>query len=282
MRKVLMLALIDGDILKYSFGAMTDDEGHPLAWPYVKSSLDSKIADIVNKAGASEYKVYLTGDNNFRIKEATILPYKGNRTAPKPHWHDKIAEYLRATKNHKVIVCEDYEADDGMAMYQYKDISTSYVQGYPPDTDMLYQDSCHTIICTLDKDLEMVPGWHYKWSKGDTKAKGPFFITESEGLQWFFKQLLMGDKGTDNILGLFGVGEKSKLVTNINKMTTVLEIYTHVQKKYENRFGSYWELFMHENARMLWMLMDKDDDIRNRLKELERGRQQTKDKLELY
>jgi hypothetical protein len=50
-------------------------------------------------------------------------------------------------------------------------------------------------------------------------------------------------------------------------------MYNHVQKHYEDRFGSYWEMFMHENARLLWMLRSEDDDIRKDLMKYEGFRQ---------
>jgi len=137
-----------------------------------------------------------------------------------------------------------------------------------------------TVICSRDKDLLMVPGYHFCWSVGGKKAKKhetvdePFFVAEIQGMRWFFKQLLMGDKSVDNIPGLHNIGEKSALVKKIDDMDSVEDMYAHVRKQYENYFGSYWKMFMHENARLLWMLQTPDDDIRDLLEMYEEGRQE--------
>lgn len=80
----------------------------------------------------------------------------------------------------------------------------------------------------------------------------------------------MGDN-TDNILGLYKLGKVSadKLLNNTE---TELDMYTIVQKEYEARFGSYWKMFLHENARLLWMLRNEQDDIRDLLNEYEQLR----------
>ena len=34
------------------------------------------------------------------------------------------------------------------------------------------------------------------------------------------------------------------------------EMFDHVAKLYQQRFGSYWTTFMLENCRLLWLLRD--------------------------
>jgi hypothetical protein len=99
-------------------------------------------------------------------------------------------------------------------------------------------------------------------------------ITEMEANRWFFRQLLTGDKTVDNILGLYNIGSKAQCVKDVMKMTDIGDMYKRVQHQYELRFGSYWKMFMHENARLLWMLRTPDDDIREWLDVLEEERQQ--------
>lgn len=264
-----MKALIDGDILLYLIGSATDDEGNPLSWPLTFARLKGKIDQIVRDVGADEFVIYITGEGNFREEEATIKPYKGNRNAPKPHHYQKIKDYFRKTKDMEVVWCEGYEADDGMSMEQYL---LHIGDALGTESDYITRQ---TVICSLDKDLRMVPGNHFEWSRTIQGKEIPskyYFVDKLEGQRWFFQQLLMGDS-TDNILGLFGVGKKSTLVTAIDKIYDTQDMYNHVQKHYEDRFGSYWEMFMHENARLLWMLRSEDDDIRKDLMKYEGFRQ---------
>jgi hypothetical protein len=248
-----MKALIDGDVLLYNFGAACDDEGSPLKWPFVQQRLEAKINSIVIGAGAETYEIHISGSNNFRVKEATIKPYKGNRNLPKPHWHAKVKEYFLTSKKHTVIVAEGMEADDTLSIAQLKD---------PEEL---------TIICSPDKDLKMVPGWHYRWSTHTITEIKPFFVSPEEAINWFYMQLLMGDP-TDNIPGLYLVGPvKAKGI--LHGLTTPQEMFEAVQREYENRFGSYWKQFMYENARLLWMMTTPTDDIRTTLDEYDRVRQ---------
>ena len=256
-----MRALIDGDILCYSIGSAKDeDTGEPLSWPLTLARLDGFIHKIVREVGATEYTVYLTGKGNFRKEEATIKPYKGNRNADKPHHYKNIRDYFKGTKNHDVVWAEGYEADDAMSIEQWDDLNWAWKDGDSPD-------ACGTIICSLDKDLDMVPGMHYKWSR-DGKEGKKYFVSEMEGLHSFYKQLLMGDP-TDNIPGLYNIGP-SKADRLLAGIKSELDMYEVVKGKYQDYFGSYWRMFMHENARLLWMLREEEDDIRVRLDDEEK------------
>ncbi len=249
---------IDADLLLYELGSVTTDEGHPLPWSLTKNRVDAKINKILESSGGDVCKLFLTGDGNFRIKEATILPYKGQRQSPKPHWHAKIKEYLLTTKNWDTVLCEGMEADDMLSIMQTKD----------------------TILASRDKDLDMVPGTHYSWGTSQSKEKGVYEVTEEEGIWWFFRQLLTGDM-TDNIKGLYRIGP-SHAKKALDGLSGALKLYTVAQKMYEDRFGSYWKMFLHENARLLWMKRTEDDDVRVWLEELEDERQRDQGDRQLY
>jgi hypothetical protein len=113
-----VLALIDADILLYEIGSYTDDEGHPLSWPLCKSRADAKILKIMDSAGCDDYHLFLTGNNNFRIKEGTILPYKGHRVSPKPANYPHLKKYFSESTNFKgkVTITDGYEADDAICV----------------------------------------------------------------------------------------------------------------------------------------------------------------------
>ena len=155
-------------------------------------------------------------------------------------------------KPHPYVLCEDWEADDGMALAQTKD----------------------TCICSNDKDLRMVQGNHYSWKVGErVKEKPMVYVSEAEGLNWFFQQLLMGDS-TDNIPGLYRVGPTSAKKL-LGRLSEPLRMYSIVREEYKARFGSYWRMFMHENATLLWMLLkdplvyDPTKQVSNYLDDLE-------------
>ena len=203
------------------------------------TELDNYLKGIVKDAGAKDFKIYLTGDNNFRKELATLLPYKGHRaTVEKPTLYDDIRTHLLSDYDAEII---DYaEADDGIAMGQWG----SEVLG-------------DTILITQDKDLDMVPGYHFNPRKGETT-----FITPTQGITWFYNQLLTGDS-TDNIPGIYNVGVK-KAAKKLQGLR-VDQMYGVVLKEYDRAFrdpkvaakmpgDKRGEERVLEIARLLWML----------------------------
>ena len=123
----------------------------------------------------------------------------------------------------------------------------------------LERENPSCIICSIDKDLRMNPGWHYTWAKGTSEEWEPWFQDEVGGLRFFYKQMLTGDKSVDNILGLHGVGKKSSLLNYIDTCDEEWMMAAHVYEHYFKRFGHYAASFMRENASLLWMKRSKDD-----------------------
>jgi hypothetical protein len=258
--------------VSYQYGSLLDEEGKPLKWNLIVNHLNAKIQEIKEKTNSDSYHLYITGDNNFRKKEATIKPYKGNRKdVEKPHAYERVKGYLSSGNAHPVTVTDWYEADDALSIEQYSTAVANGIGGL----DGCWED---TVICSNDKDLKMIPGYHYGWSVSDRiKEKPLYFVSEEQGWIWFFTQLLTGDP-TDNIPGLYRVGP-SNAKKLLEGLTEPLSLYSKVQGEYEARFGSYWRMFMHENARLLWMLRSEDDDIRETLDEFENQRNKEDDEV---
>ena len=246
-----MKALIDFDIFSYEFGNITDAEYRPLAWPLVQARLQGRIDKILKATGADCYQGYLTSSDrsNFRYDIATIRPYKGQRGEDKPHHYDRIRTFL--VEHRGAIMCYGQEADDAMSIEQYR--SNKEELWNEGDADF-----CETVIATRDKDLDMVPGYHYNWGAGKQVEKNMWFQDKIGGQRCFYKQLLTGDT-VDNIPGLFGVGKSSSHVKHIDTCDTVWDMFSAVLLEYQKRFGSYAEQFLTENAILLWMREFEDE-----------------------
>jgi len=243
-----MKALVDADIFCYEFGNMTDLEtGDLLPWEITRSLVDERIQSILKATGATDSVYYLTDSkSNFRNQVATILPYKGHRPSDKPpHWAN-IRQHL--IDNYDAEVQYGIEADDACGIAQ---CANNYVAH---SMELGGHTATHTIICSRDKDLSMIPGWHYQWQCGKQKEK-KWFVSEQEGIRFFYKQLLTGD-ATDNILGLYRIGDKASCVKALDDITDEVDMFIHVYKEYYARFGSYWQQFMYENAQLLWIKRD--------------------------
>lgn len=258
-----MHALVDGDIFAYEFGnAKATDGVSPLPWPFVVSRLDARIQNILLQVGAGSHTLYLTGQGNFRISVATIKPYKGHRPTDKPYWWEKIRDFL--VYHRGAIIVNGMEADDILGIEQYD--SFTYDK-YDLAAGKLLKNAS-TVICSRDKDLHMIPGWHYTWGAGKQEEQPLWWQNELDAIRFFYTQLLTGDS-TDNIPGLYGVGKSSSLVKYISTCSSELEMYAHVREQYEKRFGSYWNQFLIENARLLWILREDGEDVKDRLELLE-------------
>jgi 5'-3' exonuclease len=102
-----------------------------------------------------------------------------------------------------------------------------------------------TIICTVDKDLNMIPGWKYDFVKDEK-----FYVSEDEALHNFYRQLIVGDS-TDNIVGIprAGVARANKLLSD----RTLEEQWENVVAEYMAKGGENWEEYLTEQGRLLWI-----------------------------
>lgn len=214
-----MQALIDADIIVYRIGFASEEDSDKLALARAAEFME----ELVMKPWVSDYKGFLTGSNNYRKDIAKTAPYKGNRKQPRPKHYELLREYLN--KAWGCTVVEGQEADDaiGIAAYSYNDDDEAYV------------------IMTIDKDLDMIRGWHYNFTK-DIK----YFVQEDETLRTFYTQVLTGDR-VDNIPGLKGIGPK-KAEKILKYCTTEKEMYAVVLEAYDNNEEYLWE-----QARLLWI-----------------------------
>lgn len=214
--------------------------------------VDDRIKGILEAVGATEYRCFLTGKGNFRERVATILKYKGTRHAPKPYHYQNIWDHL--VKKYNATVITGMEADDAISIAQYK-------------------GDGNTVICSRDKDLRMVPGFHYSWQCGDRQPEKPLYkISEQQGHYNWAYQMLVGDT-VDNIWGVPGYGPV-KAAKILKDCTNKRDFELTLCRIYESVFGvediqyqawdgrwlvtNYHEIYK-ENHYLLWMLRDEEE-----------------------
>lgn len=213
-----MKALIDADIVCYRIGFSSQEVNEKIA---VARTADF-MEELVMKPWVGDYQGFLTGSNNFRKEIAKTVPYKGNRTQDKPIHYDLIREYLVSAWG--CIVVENQEADDaiGIAAYEFKD----------PE---------EFIIMSIDKDLDMLRGWHYNFIKDDK-----YLVDEYQAIRNFYKQILTGDR-VDNIVGLKGIGPK-KADKILQDCLNEKDLYQAVLDAYDGDKDRVLE-----NGQLLWI-----------------------------
>lgn len=213
-----MLALIDADIITYRIGFASEDVSEKLCLARCAEFME----ELVMKPWVGDYQGFLTGSNNFRKDVAVTAPYKGNRTQAKPKHYDLIREYL--VKAWGCTVEENQEADDAIGIKAYE-----------------IKDTDEYVIMSIDKDLDMIRGWHYNFIK-DKK----YLVDDQQAIRHFYTQILTGDR-VDNIVGLKGIGPK-KAAKILEDCTTEKEMYDAVLKAYDNDTTRVLE-----NGTLLWI-----------------------------
>lgn len=241
-----MRPLIDGDVLRYEIGAVGDIEG-PKDFDFVAEVLDGRIRDICEAVNAGHDPViFLTGSWNFRDAIATSRPYKGTRKNEKPYHFKNITTYMY--NQYEVRMQDGLEADDLMAIEQTKNPG-------------------EVVVCTRDKDLRQVPGWHYGWECGAQREfslqwvdpNGYLILDISKktpklrgvGEIFFYSQVLTGDS-VDNIPGLPGCGP-----VKAYDVLTEPGPWSHFEKVYQLYVDAGYTLeYLTEQAQLLWMVRE--------------------------
>lgn len=179
--------LIDGDILAFQAASSAEV---PTKWDddlwtlhaYESTGHDhirSKLKKIMKLTEADEFKLYLTGTENFR---KDVLPtYKANRKdVRKPMILKPLKDWM--VSEYKAVLREPFEADDLMG-----------IRG---------TDGNDTIIVSEDKDLKTIPGLFFNPAHPE---EGVIKISESDADVMFFSQVLTGDT-VDNYKGCPKIG----------------------------------------------------------------------------
>lgn len=249
-----LIPLVDADVLVYSCGFAADSQVKKEFLKDNPMATDEQIKEYLQRVDYTHYaignckqilldiqrlfrddlRLFLTGSGNFRETLATILPYKGNRDPThKPKYYREIQQYLREVWKAEIV--HGREADDALSCTQW---------GSPEDT---------TVICSIDKDLDNTPGYHYNWRKGEF-----YYIDQEQADRLFFTQVLTGDK-TDNIQGIPNVGPvKAKKI--LDGCVGWMDMVTAVDKAYVDYYKDQFQAqhAMYENASLLWMQRVED------------------------
>lgn len=212
--------ITDGELKQW----MAEQDYVSSALQNVKTVLES-ITDRFNE----EYKLYLHHSGNFREQMATILPYKGNRDeAGKPKYYHQIKEYLFNVWN--AIPVRGMESDDAIGIEQFNN----------PDK--------YTVIVSIDKDMDCIPGWHYNWVQ-----KRMYYQNITDANLFFFRQMMEGD-ATDNVPGVRNVGPKTAAKIIEQEGRDVSRVRAAVQGLYQAQYGVGWEQKYQEIGNLLWIL----------------------------
>lgn len=193
-------ALIDGDILVYRVGFASEDVEEGIA----KWRLDELVATSMQEVGCQFHQTFISSNDRSNFRFEIFPDYKANRKdKPKPVHYEMLRKHL--LKEYKAEEVSGQEADDALGIALLAD----------PDS----------ILFTIDKDLDQIPGWHYNFVE-----KRKYVISPISGWRSFYWQCLVGDP-TDNITGCPGIG-KVKATRGLEGCENEQEMHEVVLRQY--------------------------------------------------
>ena len=191
---------------------------------------------IYEKKMNPQIKVFLSGDSNFRYN---LYPeYKKSRkTQRKPHWIAECKQHM--VDQFKAFKFEGFEADDLIAM----------------TTEALRKNQT-LCVASCDKDFTQLGGngvWQYDFTTGKE-----WEVSEQQAMQYFYKQILIGDK-SDDIPGLYKVGSQTalKILDGCNEER---DMYNAVVLAYKERMKLTTEDAVEAvnlRGKLLWLMREE-------------------------
>jgi len=217
----------------------------------VRQSTDSFIENIIdNHEDVDEVVVWLTAPDvkkNFRYSISE--DYKANRKDfEKPYHYETVRDHLIREWGAK-ISREGWEADDELSAAGWHHYKCGKA------TEPVY-------LCSIDKDLDTVPGLHYRWPTHN-KEGANYFLSEDQAVHNYWVQVLTGDNA-DNIKGLHRVGEK-RAGSFLSSCKSELDYYNTCKKYWvahlEKEGFSEEEAVeqMHTTCKLLYLMKGEND-----------------------
>lgn len=214
-----------------------------------------KIERIENESWCKDIKIFVGGEGNYR-KDA-YAEYKAKRP-DKPLAFQDCYNYVVKKWGKKVTICDFREAEDDCGCEAWKVYDKAFKE---KDVSLI-----DVIICHVDKDVNMIPGYHYNYDKPEEGVK---WISSVEAWENFCSQCLKGDRSTDNIPGVnscneelinkYGLRRGSKSVGDkgaeviLKEAKGHKELFERVVDTYKIVFGDEWKEKLNLNILLLWI-----------------------------
>ena len=213
---------IDADSIVYRIALKTD-----ISLKKAMEYYDRAIEEIQWETCSGRVYVALKGEGNFRYD---IEPdYKGQRKVSNVdeavvERRKDLNEYAYSLGHFKSDNCE---ADDVVSIWAQQSLDAKE----------------HYVIAHIDKDIDMVEGWHYNFTKETL-----YYICKDQGYRKMCLQMLTGDS-TDNIQGLVGIGPKKaeKLLADVPQP----DMLDKVREAWEEAHPEDWQ----ERLEVCWNLL---------------------------
>ena len=168
------------DILDFDI----EDKQSPEDIKYALGAAKATIKSICATLDTGNYKVIMSGKNNFRLDIPLPKQYKSNRESlERPLQLTEVRNYL--IKHHAAEVVDGIEADDALCTWAYRG----------------YKEGRTIVQCSQDKDAYSNAGWLYNF----VKDEDPLYIAglgelhlegakvKGTSRKWAYAQIMLGD-----------------------------------------------------------------------------------------
>lgn len=207
---------------------------------FAYGNINAKVDAILDREWIDKVSYYVGGVDNFR--KQLDENYKGNRAA-KPLLHKYCYSY--AVKKYKPIICHGYEAEDHCL------------------ADALADEN--GVISCVDKDLFNQSAFFLNYGYLDM---GVFWISPEQAFYNLCIQLMIGDRGTDNIKGIdfvspelkekykvstksIGEGTAKKLLEDVKE--SIPEMKNRLVDVYKLSYGDGWKEALDFTGKLIYI-----------------------------
>lgn len=174
-----LIAIIDVDSIVWSTAYLNREDDSQML-----NNLDEFLNSFLTQLEVTHYVGFL-GNSSITFRHA-VPTYKANRPERPEYFQrlsSKIIQHLVSIWKFQIV--EAIEADDACSILAAR----------------LRKENTDYIVCSVDKDLQQIPGKHYNYNTSVSSQ-----ITTSQAKYSLFYQCLVGDT-TDNIGGCPGIGK---------------------------------------------------------------------------
>jgi DNA polymerase-1 len=197
MTSTSRVALVDADVLVYQMAHRAQSpvnwgEGEPPSadLAHAQEGIYEAVQQCRDDTESDAVLMCLTPSGTPLFRHLVYPEYKQHRKkADRPALYSPLRAWI--LDSFTCVERSGLEADDVMGI-----LATSVTPLIPKNAER--------VVCTVDKDLRTVPGYHYNWRK---PGAGVEFVSEPEADFMFYCQALHGDM-TDNYPGCPMVGPR--------------------------------------------------------------------------
>lgn len=190
------VALIDADTLVYSatraseMEIVWDNWLHTLHGDFedCRHYFDEAVQRIAEKIEAQTVVLTFSDYKNPRWRECFWPPYKSHRQGRQPLMFRRMHEY--GHEYPEAYVFDGCEGDDVLGILA---------------TDPSFYPKHRKVVCSIDKDMHTLPGYHYNFEKDKDSDDPVKLVGQEEAERFHLFQTLTGDR-VDGYIGCPGVG----------------------------------------------------------------------------